>query len=178
MDCCGLNGTTIMDHITGRELADCDDEQIRQGVERLLIEKKGYMPSDIEVDRVFHLDMDGAVEQGRAELVVYVNEKPYMTIKNSRGSLVSREREALSASRLACETVVPFTVVTNGRDAELLDTATGQILATGLEAIPDKDEARKGISGLIFSRLDPKKREREGRVYLAFAGFQCPTSCH
>ena len=51
-----------------------------------------------------------------------------MTVKSSRGSLVTRERESLAASRLACDVQVPLTVVTNGQDAEILDTLKGKVL--------------------------------------------------
>ena len=170
-------GETLKDYITGQEVPDCDDEVIRQNMERLLVEEKGYDKADIEVDRWFDIDINGVLEKGRAELVVSVLKKPFMTIKSTRGSLVTREREALAASRLSCDCQVPYSVVTNGRDAEFLDTLTGQVLAEGLEAVPNKEKALKMITNKTCPALDEGKRIKEGRVYLAFADMQCPTDC-
>lgn len=177
MDRCSVTGQTIQDFITGRALPDCDDEQIRQFIESLLVEQKGYSPSEIEVDRTFDLGPGERGRLGRAELVVYVAGKPFMTVKSTRGSIVSREREAISASRLACDVVVPYTVVTNGQDAEFLDTRTGQVLGTGLAAIPHKNDAQEKASGLDFQTLDAGRRDRELRVYLAYADFECSSFC-
>ena len=64
---------------------------------------------------------------------------------------------------------IPLAVVTNGRDAELLDTITGQVLATGMEAIPDCQQARHLLPSLVFrERMEGKKRERELRILNAF----------
>ena len=65
---------------------------------------------------------------------------------------------------------IPLAVVTNGqRDAELLDTITGQVLATGMAAIPDYQQALHLLSTLVFrERMDSKKRERGLRILNAF----------
>lgn len=172
-----MTGETLKDYVTGRDMPDCDDEVVRQNLERLLVEAKGYERADIEVDRWFDIEIDGVREKGRAELVVALQNQPFMTIKCSRGSLVTREREALAASRLCHERLVPYTVVTNGQDAEFLDTLTGQVLATGLEAVPHKNDALKMSLGQTCTSLDEAKRIKEGRVYLAFADMRCPTDC-
>lgn len=173
----GQTCETIKDYLTGRVLPDSDDEQIRQAVERLLVEEKGYRPEDIEVDRFFEIELDGERHRGRAELVVRVQDRPFMSLKSTRGSLVTREREALAASRLACEVQIPLTVVTNGQEAEVLDTLTGQVLAQGLEAIPTEAQAEDQARTLEYLALPDKRREKEGRIFLAFAAFECPSEC-
>jgi len=177
MSACRLTGETIIDFLTGRELADSDDERIRQEMEHLLIEQKGYEPGEVQVDRAFDLYVDGEKTQGLAELVVYVRGEPFMIIKSSRGSLVTREREAVAVSRLVCGVQVPFTVVTNGQDAEIIDTKTAKVISLGLEALPSKAEALAGIQDLEQVVLPDRRREKEARIYLAFANFQCPTEC-
>jgi len=171
-------GETVMDFLTGREVPDSDDEQIRQKIERLLVEGKGFDPSEIEVDRCFEISLGDQKAAGRAELVVYVQGRPFMSFKCSRGSLVTREREALAASRLACDVQIPLTVVTNGRDAEVLDTLNGRISAVGLEAVPSKEEAEKRSGEFESVGLSEKRKEKEARIYLAFADFACPTECN
>ncbi|MFH1137428.1 MAG: type I restriction enzyme HsdR N-terminal domain-containing protein [Pseudomonadota bacterium] len=167
----------IKDFITGREVPDCDDEQIRQFMERLLVNEKGFKKEEIEVDRTFAISRVAEGGVGRAELVVFVDGRPFMALKSQRGSLVSREQESLAAARLCCPVQVPYTVVSNGRDAEILDTLTGKVVAEGLDAIPDSQEARRGLPEIEFQALPDHKRERQERVYLAFAALQCPTDC-
>ena len=55
---------------------------------------------------------------------------------------MTREKPAMAAARvLDPKYCIPLAVVTNGRDAELLETATGKVLATGMEAIPNRERA-------------------------------------
>jgi len=170
-------GETIKDFLTGRQVPDSDDEQIRQKIERLLVEEKGFNPSEIEVDRCFEISLDDLKSVGRAELVVFVHGRPFMSFKCARGSLVTREREALAASRLAHQVQIPLTIVTNGEDAEIIDTLTGRVSAVGLKAIPSKEEAEKRSGELTYAELNEKRKKKEARIYLAFADFTCPTEC-
>ena len=176
IDCCAT-GETIKDYLTGRDLPDCDDEQIRQKMERLLVEIKDFDPRQIEVDRMFDLPGDDDRSIGRAELVVSVDGRPFMLIKSTRGSLVTRERESLAAARLACQPPVPVTVVTNGADAEILETRSGKVKATGLDAIPNRREALVLLAQANIEPLPEAKREKEARIYRAFATFQCSNFC-
>ena len=125
MSQCCATGEFITDYLTGRTLADSDDEQIRQSMERLLVEIKGFRTGEIEVDRMFQVEVDGRAFQGRAELIVRLGGRPLMAVKNTRGSLVTREQEATALARLVlAPRQIPLTVVFNGRDAELLDSCS------------------------------------------------------
>ena len=141
------------------------------------MEQKGYEPADILVDHPFDVHLDGQCHQGVAELVVFVENKPFMTIKNKRGSLVSRENEARAASRLAFDVQVPITVVTNGQEAEVLDTLTGKVIAEGLAAIPTKSRAVEMSRELRYLPLPDHFREKLCRIYMAYAVFQCANFC-
>lgn len=174
---CSMTGEYIKDYITGRDVMDSDDERIRQFIERLLVEEKGYKPEEIVVDRYFVLHIDGEVHQAVAELVVFINEKPFMSIKSSRGSLVTREQEAIAASRLAYETQTPLTVVTNGEDAELLNSYTGKVIGAGLNAIPSREEAIEMADNLEYLVMPPKQREKWTRIYMAYTTFECSNFC-
>ena len=86
-----------------------------------------------------------------------------MIIRYGPGSLVSRERSALAAARvLNDEYRIPLAVVTNGRDAVLLDTVTGKVLDQGMKAIPDRTRILEMLPSLIFlPPQDGEKRLRE-----------------
>jgi len=168
---------TVRDFLTGRLLPYSDDEYIRQDLERLLLEDKGFPAGTIKINHVFDFELDGESHQARLDLLIHVEDRPYMAVKCSRGSLVTREREALAASRLACEPPVPVTVVTNGEGAEVLDTRSGRVICRGLAAIPDAVKAKAESGDMLYYTLPEEKLEKERRIILAYAAFQCPTEC-
>lgn len=175
MECCV--GGVVIDYVTGREIPDTEDEPVRQMVEVYLVEQKGWDKADIEVGKTFDFEFENQNQTGRNDLLVSVSGRPFMALKCSRGSIVTRERESLAASRLAFDHIVPLTVVTNASDAEIIDTGTGEVLENGLSAIPSKEDARKKIDTFEPAGLTPGRREKEGRVYMAYQGFHCEAYC-
>ncbi len=166
---------TLVDFLNGEELTDTDDERIRQRLSRMMVEEKGY-PRDALIPR---LRIDTLFARcfvaSTIELTVAVREKRLMIIRYGPGSLVSRERSAIAAARVLCPDYrIPLAVVTNGEDAELLDTSTGKILGYGLHSIPDYPAALEMIDKLDFpAPLEPSKRERELRILNAFDVERC-----
>jgi hypothetical protein len=167
----------ICDFITGQMFIDTDDERIRQRIERFLIEEKGYSKKDIEVDSEFEIIIGEEIHKSKVDLIVSVQEKRFMIIKCARGSLVSREREVLSCARILDTYQIPFAVITNGEDAEVLDTISGEVIGNGLETIPSKANALEAIKQIEFKKLLEKKIEKEKRIFLAFESIKCPAEC-
>jgi len=161
---------SLRDYLTGEELTDTDDERNRQQLARMMVEEKGYAKEDLEPRRFIETLFSAQFIRSTIELTVSLEGKRFMIIRYGPGSLVTRERSAIAAARvLEKQYQIPLAVVTNGRDAELLDTATGQVLATGMEAIPDYRQARELLPTLIFrERMEGKKRERELRILNTF----------
>lgn len=167
----------ICDYITGQAFLDTDDERIRQKIERLLIEEKGYSKQDIEVDREFEIVIGKEIHKSKVDLIVNVEEKRFMIMRCARGSLVSREREVISCARILDVYQIPFAVVTNGEDAEVLDTISGEVIGNGLGAIPSKVNALEAIKQIEFKKLLEKRIEKEKRIFLAFDAIKCPSKC-
>jgi hypothetical protein len=167
----------ICDFITGQVFIDTDDERIRQGIERFLVEEKGYSKKDIEVDREFDVVIGKEINRSKVDLVVNIEEKIFMVIKCARGSLVSREREVLSCARILDVYQIPFAVITNGQDAEIIETISGEIIGCGLEAIPSKTQALEAIKKIEFKKLQDERIEKEKRIFLAFDSIKCPSKC-
>jgi hypothetical protein len=163
---------TLNDYITGEELTDTDDERFRQELSRMMVEKLGYAKEDLEPRCFIETLFSSQLVRSTIELAVSLKEqgKKFLIIRYGPGSLVSRERSAIAAARvLEKEYQIPYAVVTNGRDAELLDTATGRVLATGMEAIPSRNRAQEMVQELEFRALGQgKKREGELRILNAF----------
>ncbi|MBM4140861.1 MAG: type I restriction enzyme HsdR N-terminal domain-containing protein [Nitrospira sp.] len=167
----------ICDFITGQMFLDTDDERIRQKIERLLIEEKGYSKQDIEVDREFEIVIGDEKNKSKVDLIVNIKGKRFMIMRCARGSLVSREREILSCARILDAYQIPFAIVTNGEDAEVLDTISGEVIGNGLKTIPSKANALEAIKQIKFKKLLEKRIEKEKRIFLAFDAIKCPSKC-
>ncbi|MBU0946176.1 MAG: hypothetical protein KJ804_17050 [Proteobacteria bacterium] len=161
---------TLKDFLTGEELTDTDDERFRQQLARLMIEELKYHKEELEPRRFIETLFSSQFVRSIIELTASLEGKRFLILRYGPGSLVSRERSAIAAARvLEKEYQIPLAVVTNGRDAELLDTASGAILGTGMAAIPSRSRAEEMISQLVFlPPLEGKKRERELRILNAF----------
>ena len=158
----------IVDFITGQQIVDTHDERARQKIARFLVENKGYPKEDIDPRRGIPLSVDGNRATARVDFVIRVEGKAFAIIIFGPGSLVSRERSALAAARLVERYEVPFAVVTNGKDAEVLETRSGRVIAEGLDAIPSKEEALERIGALTFEELPAKRLEKEQRILYVF----------
>lgn len=106
---------------------------------------------------------------------------PFMIIRYGPGSIVTRERPAIAAARvLLSATRIPLAVVTNGKDAVILETQRGKKIGVGLEAIPKKSEAKNLLRTYLPEPFPEEKRERELRILNAYdvevccAGAPCP----
>lgn len=166
---------TLNDYLNSEELIDTDDERYRQQLSRMMVEEKGYAPEELTPRRYIETLFARCFVRSTIELTVTLSGRDFMILRYGPGSLVSRERAAIAAARvLNKEYRIPLAVVTNGEDAELLDTATGAILQYGLQAIPDRNKALEWLPDLHFlPPQDPEKREREMRILNAFDVERC-----
>ncbi len=157
------------DYITGQKLVDTDDERFRQELARTMVEEKGWAKGDVEMRHTIETLFNGQFVASKITITLSMDGKRCLIIRYAPGSLVTRERSAVAAARVLDDSYqIPLAVVTNGRDAELLDTYSAEVLAQGMEAIPTRQEVAKMFPELRFEPYDDQKRERELRVLNAF----------
>lgn len=163
------------DYLTGEKLVDTDDERIRQQLAQMMVEEKGYDKEELEPRCFIETLFNRHFVRSTIDLCVRIVDRRFMIIRYGPGSLVSRERSAIAAARVLDNMYrIPLSVVTNGQDAELIDTNSGAILGRGLYAIPDRSRAEELLPGLAFlPPLENDKRERELRVLNAFDLERC-----
>jgi hypothetical protein len=161
---------TLKDYLTGEELPDTDDERLRQELARMMVEEKGFAKEELEPRLSIETLFNHIFVRSIIDLTVSCNGQRLFVIRYGPGSLVTREKPALAAARVLDSTCcIPLAVVTNSRDAELLESQTGKVLATGLEAIPDRARAEELMQEYPASPpLSGVKRERNLRVLNAF----------
>ncbi len=165
------------DFLTGEELVDTDDERYRQKIAKFLVEELGYEKGEITPRLDVTASLGGRTVMSRIDFAVSLEGRIFMIIRYGPGSLVSRERSAVAAARVLVPAYrVPLAVVTNGRDAELIDSADGRVLAGGLAAIPHKERALDMIDDLDFLPFSyGDERQRELRILNAFDFEACCT---
>jgi len=165
---------TCSDYVTGEVIVDTDDERYRQKLARFFVEEKSYQKTDLEPRLKIETLFSSNFVVSTIDLVVSLEQKRLFVVRYGPGSLVTRERPALAAARVIEHGyVIPYTIVTNGEDAELLDSSSGQVLATGMGGIPDRDASLVLLTKASFGALPVGQREKELRILNAFDKEVC-----
>ncbi len=165
----------LVDFVTGQTLPDTHDERYRQKITRLLVEQKGYAKSHIVPRRQLKVNVDQKCAQVPITLTVTIADRTAMLLQYSPGSLVTRHRPALAMARLLAPYQIPLVVVTNGRQADILDGASGKIRATGLDSIPTQKELTALVRKSPFKPIAKERIEMEARIVMAFeVDGRCP----
>ena len=159
---------TLEDHITGETLDDTLDERLRQDLARLLIDKKGFDKTQIEPRRQVILTACGKQASIHLDFIVWIDGRVCMIVKYGPGSLVTRHRPALGLSRLIEPYQIPLVVVTNGRDADILDGQSGKRLASGLGGIPSHSDILNKLQSFGFKPISRERAEGESRIVFAY----------
>lgn len=166
---------TLNDFLTGAEIPDTLDERFRQNIARLLVNQKEYQPSDIVQDYKLTVETVGKKAVLKIDFIITIGKANLMVIKYGPGSLITRHRPALAASRLIGPHQIPWVVVTNGEDADILDGKTGEILAKGLDKIPARDELIERSAQTPREEICAKRSVLEARILYAFdVDGSCP----
>ena len=159
---------TIRDYISGKSIADIGTETQRQAVARYLVQRRGFYKSDLKRDAQIVLTFSGEYYRSYIDLVIHLDEKPVLAVKCAAGSMGSWQREILSAARLLAAYQLPWAVVSDGCDAIVLDTVSGEVVGTGLDAIPTRQKVQTWLQAGDFSVYPPQRREREKIIFRSY----------
>jgi len=161
---------TCTDYITGESIVDTDDERCRQELARLLVEEKGYNKGELEPRLSIETLYGGQYVVSTIDITVTLANRRFMILRFGPGSITTRERSAIAAARILDPVhQIPLAVVTNGRDAVLLDTYSRKIIKQGLDSIPGKEEATQMLQSLDFKPFaDEERIDKERRILNAY----------
>ena len=166
---------TLTDFLTGKTIHDTLDERYRQNIARILVEEKGYQPSEIVKDYPLTVGATQKKAVLKIDFIVCVDGDNLMLIKYGPGSIVTRHRPALAASRLVGQTQIPCVVVTNGEESDILDGHSGNLLGRGLSSIPRRDDLARLALTAVRDTICGKRIELESRILYAFdVDGSCP----
>ena len=165
----------LVDLITGETIKDTHDERYRQKIAQLLVNQKGYLKTDITPRQKLMVTAGDRQAMVKVDFVIKFAGRTWMIIKFRPGSIVTRRRPVLAASRIIAPYQIPIAVVTNGEDAEILDGSTGSILSTGLETLPSKSMLQQIGTDNPFEVIANDRAEMESRiVYCYEVDGSCP----
>lgn len=167
----------LQDYLTGTLLPDTDDERTRQSLARLLVEQLGYRKDELEPRLTIDSCFNNNQTRTLIELTARINGRRLFILRYGPGSLVTRETAAVAAARILDPAYrIPLAIVTNGRDAELLETNRGTVLAVGMACIPDRQQAEKLVREYAFEPYnEPERRDKALRILNVFDQEVC---CH
>ncbi len=170
----------ITDYLTGETVTETHDEQARQRIARFLVEEKGYLKSDISRRIDLPVTVDGKTDTARIDFALNIGGRVFAIITYAPGSVVSRQRPAVSAACLLEPYTIPRAVVTNGVDVQVLDVNTGKVAGEGFQAIPSRQEAASAMEGAELKPVPEKRREKAARILYAMeilAEKECDGTC-
>ncbi len=169
---------TLTDFLTGEKIQDTHDERFRQGIAERLVKEMGYDRQDIKprVDIFAKADIKTSVVT--LDFLIYLEDKACILIKYGPGSITTRHRPGVAASRLVEPYQIPVVVITNGVDADILDGESGKITGRGLGDIPNKKSLLRLKADARFSEIPAMKAEMESRILYTFEiEDSCETNC-
>jgi len=158
----------LADFLTGQILPDTLDERYRQKIARILVEEKGYFPSDIDARRKLTVGAGSRAAVVPVDFTVVLEGRICLVVRFGPGSLVTRHRPSLAVARLMAGGQVPVVVVTNGEAADILDGVSGKPLAEGLDAIPNREALLQIAASRPFEAISEDRAEKEARIVYAF----------
>ncbi len=165
----------ITDFITGETLDETHDEQYRQKIARQLVNQKGYQKKEIKPRLALTVRADNKKAVIPVDFLITLSDKVGMIIKFGPGSLVTRHRCVLAASRIIAPYQIPVAVVTNGEDADILNGKTGKLISNGMKNIPSKKELMEYIKTWNYEPLPENRAEMESRILYAYeVDGSCP----
>lgn len=166
---------TLNDFLSGKELPDTLDERYRQKIVKLIVQENNFHKTDVKrsIEHIIKAGKKKAII--KCDYEITYNNKIICMIKYAPGSLVTRRLSTLAFSRAIVSYQIPFVVITNGEDAEILDGESGKIINTGLSNLPRFEQVSELFSSFSFKPIDKMKQEQASRiVYACEIDGACP----
>jgi hypothetical protein len=164
---------TLVDYLSGVEIPFTNRDNIRQKLMKVLVEEKGYNRDELSVDREIRFGYEGRQACSPVDISIVLGDKTLIVFKCAPGSVVSRERQIIATARLLERYVIPFAVVTNGVDIELIDVLTENVIGEGIDSVPTREELSERTQGLILKPVNSKKKAHEQNILYTYDAMTC-----
>jgi len=137
----------IKDYVTGKLVPDTPEERVRQKVEHLLVDERGYGKFEIDVEKEIEVQIGSKKFHPRADLVVRVGVLPVMVIETKApGEDIPIYRDQAKSYAKVHIPPVPIVVLTNYIDTEVWNVVDDKLIAQSISGILSRDKASELLS--------------------------------
>lgn len=163
-------GTTMVDYLTGELLEATTYEDLRQAMAKLLVEEKGYPKERLRPRVAVRFPIEERTYTRLLDLVAYdEHDHPLLAVLFCPGVVTTYSRESLAAARLLEPKPAPLIMITDTKEAIVLESAKGECIGEGLLAVPDWQRLHKLAAEHPAPEVDDAHREREKRILYAYS---------
>ncbi|WP_456325637.1 type I restriction enzyme HsdR N-terminal domain-containing protein [Desulfonauticus submarinus] len=167
---------TIKDYLTGKEIELTTFEDIRQALAKMLVEEKGYPKKYIVPKEQIELILEDEIFPITLDFVVYDEQKnPLLLLAFCFGEIASFVRQYIAVARLHVP-FIPLILLTDTKDAYLIQSGDKKVLQRGYFGIPTYQELKELAKKAPSFSLDEKKKKAEtclAHAYFALSGPCC-----
>jgi type I restriction and modification enzyme subunit R-like protein len=155
----------LSDYLTEDKLPDTHDERLIQKISRFLVEGKGFSKEDILSRQKMTVTVDDKKGTVTVHFIIRVNNISFAVVLYGPGSIVTRQRPTIAVARLLeKESIIPYCVITNGNEANLIDTQTGKVIGKEMNSLFSKNKAIELLKNFSPAVLKDDRREKEKRI--------------
>jgi len=149
---------------------------IKQMVLEFLIREKHFKPEEIETNPEFKITIGDREIIIHIDFIVNLPSASFMVIQCSSSSLEAWDRYVISFARVIKEYQIPYAVVTDGEDAQIIDVLTGRLIGKSLIELFNRNDALNKMKDSEKIPCPANRLEKEKRIVYAFEGIKCPTT--
>lgn len=154
----------LTDYLTGQTLPDTHDERLIQNISRFLVEDKGFSKNDILTRQKMSVTIGKKTGMITVHFIIQIDQIAFVVVMYGPGSIVTRQRPTISVARLFGDSIIPYAIITNGKEANLMETKSGKVIGKDLNSIFSKDEAIDLLKNFHLGTLTTERREKEQRI--------------
>mgnify|MGYP000358996276 CR=1 FL=1 len=171
-------GYTIKDYLSGEEIEATTYEDIRQAITQMLVERKGFPEKNIQSKVRIDYEIEGRQQKSTVDLTIFDNlQQAIMIVKFCAGSVETYVRETIAAARLLPHNPAKLALLTDSKQAILIQVADGKILEEkGYYSIPTWEEVLALAQQCPEYVLNENKKAIESRLLYAYSELAC-SSC-
>jgi hypothetical protein len=167
----------ILEHIKEEEqIETVQIGGIKQKVFEFLIKEKQFKPEEIETDPEFRITLSDSEITVHIDLVVNISSASFILILCRPTAIESWERYIISSAKVIKDYQIPYTVVTDGENARIIDVLTGRLIGKSLSELFKREEALNKMKDFKKIPCPDNRLEKEKRIVYAFDSIKCPTA--
>lgn len=171
----------IKDYLTGKDIELTTYEDLRQSLAKMLVEEKGYPKERIFPKVKLSLALPDCAYDVVLDFVVFdAAKKPLLLLAFCAGEVASFIRQYVAAARLFTPPI-PLILVTDTKEAYLVQSSDKKVLSKGYFALPTYTELEKLAREAPLPKLTDKQKQKEtciAHAYFALSDSCCSKVCN